>query len=773
MGVKRVCGRRSILYGMAFVMGFCASVSSAWAAEDPIGVPDGTASTWGDSPVLDEVVVTTSKFDENLVDAPGTVEVITKKDLERRNVKDIDEAVNEAAGVYDRKTKGFADTMPSVNVRGFYGTSRNLILVDGQPVGEHVWRRFPLEMVERIEVVKGPFSALYGSGAMGGVVNVITKKPVSGVAAKVQGDYGTYDTWSSTAVMSGRMKGLFFSGAARKRSTDGYASSLTAKTATASAARPTSGTEVSGWANTTDSVGTAKYLAGDTGENWYNDESYFGKVGYDFSPKTNLFVEYAYTKYDYGYRTGTSYLRDASGNPVTTGTVYFYDSAKGLWERFSLNPVTDFISTYGGNTINMVHGAVESRWGDLKVRGLLGWDKNDYWWVQPSPTAPYIQPSWAKNLRGEFAASHPLPLRQELTAGCEGNSSESSNRTEGLSNWGDRDSLTGNVTARQAGKTHTVGLYLQDKIEVFDALDVYVGARWDHWKVLDGYNYALKGTTALSQTFDASEESFTSPRASVVYKLDEGTRLKGSWGWAFRGPTPSDMYNSWQQASVSLSLANSELNPEKAWSGEVGIEKRVSEKTSVQVTYFHSRMKDYIYTKTFTASEVSDYNAANGTAYTYITQKQNIGTAACDGLELGTRSRLNDWLSAFGNATVLQTKVLENKAVPASVGKQLPSVPGASFNGGFDASWRGFGASLDGRYVGKAFSKDDNSDIYNNVFGSYDPYFVVDAKVSYGRPIGRFEPKLSLACNNLGNLQYFQYYKSPGRTWTVSAEAGF
>jgi iron complex outermembrane receptor protein len=592
----------------------------------------------------------------------------------------------------------------------------------------------------------------------------------------VVGDYGTYNTWSSGAILTGRSGGFFFAGAARKRATDGYASSLTVKKATASAAKPTTGTQVNGWNSTTDSQGNAAYLVGDAGLNWYRDESYYGKLGYDFSKKTSLSVDYTHTFYRYGYDTGNSYLTDVSGKSVTTGSVYYYDPSTAKWESFSVTPYL-FMGTYGGNTINRVAASGESRIEDLSIKGGFTWDKNDYWWVQPSATSPYVQPSWTRNIRGEVALSHPLPLGQALMLGAEVGGITSHNETDSLNGWGSQDNRTGVTTALQRGKTLLTGVYLQDKIKLLKSLDVYLGARWDDWSVSDGYNYSVKtGPTTLAQTFGTSEESRVSPRASAVYAIDGETRLKGSIGGAFRGPSPSDMFSSWQSVSsgvTTTSLANDGLKPEKVFSGEVGVEKYVSKKTSLQVTYFHNHMTDYIYTKSFTAAEVAAFNSAKGTNFSTITQKQNIASASCDGLELGMRNRVAGWLEAFGNCTAMQSKVASNPSNSSSVGKQLPSIPGVTFNVGMDAFWKGLGANVTGRYVGKAYSKDDNSDIYNNVFGSYDPFFVVDAKVSYGVSVGRFQPKVSVACNNIGNLQYYQYYKSPGRTWTLSAEAAF
>jgi len=152
---------------------------------------------------LEEIVVTATRSETSPLDAPGSVSVVTKEDIEKRNVKDVDEAVRMIPGVYDRRTKGFADIMPSINIRGIYGTNRNLIIIDGQPVSDDVWRRYPLGSIERIEVVKGPFSSLYGSNAMGGVVNVITRKPQDKLEVKINTGFESYNSPLYELALSG------------------------------------------------------------------------------------------------------------------------------------------------------------------------------------------------------------------------------------------------------------------------------------------------------------------------------------------------------------------------------------------------------------------------------------------------------------------------------------------------------------------------------------------------------------------------------------------
>jgi outer membrane receptor for ferrienterochelin and colicins len=126
-----------------------------------------------------EMVVTASKRAQNIEDSPSSISVVTSKDIERRNYTYLDQLLEYVSGV------NFMGNQ--INIRGSSGYSygigsRVMFLVDGVPVmsgdkGEIKWDFIPADQIERVEIVKSAGSALYGSTALGGVVNVITKEP--------------------------------------------------------------------------------------------------------------------------------------------------------------------------------------------------------------------------------------------------------------------------------------------------------------------------------------------------------------------------------------------------------------------------------------------------------------------------------------------------------------------------------------------------------------------------------------------------------------------
>jgi len=132
---------------------------------------------------LSEIVVTASGFEQNISEAPASISVISGEELAKRSYKSITDAVKNIPGVYVNGGGNAKD----VTIRGM-SEGYTLYLVDGRPVsagrnintnGNDGGKQIalpPVSMIDRVEVIRGPMSSLYGSEAMGGVINIITKK---------------------------------------------------------------------------------------------------------------------------------------------------------------------------------------------------------------------------------------------------------------------------------------------------------------------------------------------------------------------------------------------------------------------------------------------------------------------------------------------------------------------------------------------------------------------------------------------------------------------
>jgi iron complex outermembrane receptor protein len=125
-----------------------------------------------------EVVITASKYEQKISEIPVSINLINSLDLKRKNITNFDDAL--------RYVPGVNVTYDQVSIRGSNGYSRGagsrvMILFDGIPLfsgdtGEIIFQIIPIHEIERVEIVKGSGSALYGSSAMGGVINIISKE---------------------------------------------------------------------------------------------------------------------------------------------------------------------------------------------------------------------------------------------------------------------------------------------------------------------------------------------------------------------------------------------------------------------------------------------------------------------------------------------------------------------------------------------------------------------------------------------------------------------
>jgi outer membrane receptor for ferrienterochelin and colicin len=191
-----------------------------------------------------EVVVTAAKKEQHFSLAPVSIELLTAKQIEEQNLSTFDQAFDQMNGLNVTRSSG--SNVQAVSIRGASEVAgggignRVLLLIDGRPAispdsGGALWNLVPLSSVDRIEVVKGAYSSLFGSSAMGGVVNVITRKPGIRTHTNLHLNYGFhnkapastgYDKFNdyytialSRSGSSGRMSYIFD---ASLRSTDGH-----------------------------------------------------------------------------------------------------------------------------------------------------------------------------------------------------------------------------------------------------------------------------------------------------------------------------------------------------------------------------------------------------------------------------------------------------------------------------------------------------------------------------------------------------------------------
>ena len=150
----------------------------------------------------EEVIVTATQKRQSIALAPASISVVTAEELQQRNTNTFDQAFDGVSGV--QVTRSSEANVQTVSIRGASEVAgggignRILLLIDGRPSlspesGGALWNLVPVAAIDRIEVVKGAYSSLYGSSAMGGVINVLTKKPRFGESETTfDAHYGFY-----------------------------------------------------------------------------------------------------------------------------------------------------------------------------------------------------------------------------------------------------------------------------------------------------------------------------------------------------------------------------------------------------------------------------------------------------------------------------------------------------------------------------------------------------------------------------------------------------
>jgi outer membrane receptor for ferrienterochelin and colicins len=155
------------------------------------------AQTAQASTQLDTITVTAGGYEQSVKDAPASISVITAAEIAKKSYTDVTDVLKNIPGVHIQG----GGVEQSVMIRGM-SADYTLFLVDGRPqqdnqafglngsqAGTPVAFLPPLESIERIEVIRGPASSLYGSNAIGGVVNIITKKVVNEFGGSVTTEY--------------------------------------------------------------------------------------------------------------------------------------------------------------------------------------------------------------------------------------------------------------------------------------------------------------------------------------------------------------------------------------------------------------------------------------------------------------------------------------------------------------------------------------------------------------------------------------------------------
>ena len=180
------------------------------------------------SPEESAVVVTATRFPENRLEAPIGMTVITAKQIGESAAKTLPQLLSQEAGIVTRDSTGGPDWQIDMRGFGMNGDQNTLVLLNGQRLNEIElttigWTAIPLDSIERIEILRGSGSVLYGGGATGGTINIITRTPPPGATvATIGGSVGTYGTNEVRAGVSVAGQNVGFNVFANDYASDNY-----------------------------------------------------------------------------------------------------------------------------------------------------------------------------------------------------------------------------------------------------------------------------------------------------------------------------------------------------------------------------------------------------------------------------------------------------------------------------------------------------------------------------------------------------------------------
>src|SRR5438093_8430158 len=187
-------------------------------------IPAGMLAAQEQARDLDPVVVTATKLETRAEQLGASVTVVPGDDVQRYHYETVEDVLRTVPGV-EIPRSGSIGKLSNISIRGA-NANQVQVLVDGVRVKSPTTGQADLsdispDLIERIEVIRGPQSTLYGADAIGGVVNIITKKGKGPFSATVEGGAGNYDTYTGRGWLSGTYSFLDYSGSISQREPNG------------------------------------------------------------------------------------------------------------------------------------------------------------------------------------------------------------------------------------------------------------------------------------------------------------------------------------------------------------------------------------------------------------------------------------------------------------------------------------------------------------------------------------------------------------------------
>lgn len=656
--------------------------------------------------VLETVTVTPARSEMRLGDVPASMSVLGRQEIHQSPAILADDVLRKLpAFSLFRRTSSLAahPTAQGVSLRGIgpSGVSRTLVLVDGVPFNDPFggwvyWSRIPLEHADRVEVVDGASSSLYGNYAMGGVVNIVSA-PAAPRTFTLKAQYGSLNSRHLETLGSDVFGRVGLTVDAGLFQTDGYSPVV---------ARNPAGVAERGRVDNNVSLETARIN---------------GRMDVRASDRLRGVLRAGYFREDRNNGKHSTFTDDPEENDTR-----WTSASAGLTMRVSDRSDVEAALSLGVGSLRSNFLAVPATSPPRNVgRMTLN---------QRVPITSYTGMLQWRTLVAD---------RHAVTLGGDWRWVDGDSEEDAL------DAVTGTtVTLRRVsgGTQRGFGAFAQHIFNVTSALTITSGLRMDGWRNYNAHNLELTAAGAPTinhnPALPSRRDAVLSPRLAAIYRISDHISAWGNIGTGFRAPTLNELYRQFRVGTV-LTLANNQLGPERLRGGEIGIQVSPLRALAWRTTWFDNRITDPVSNVTLSVA------GANVTQ-----QRQNLGATRVSGIQTSAEYRAGaSW--RFSGAYIHQrARITDNPANPALVGKLLPQVP--RHRGSLQVSFtdpRWVTASLEVLAMGRQFDDDLNTRAVPGISEAGLPkYAIVSASLS--RAITR-RLEAFVGVQNLFDREYF------------------
>lgn len=718
------------------------------------------------------VTETRAQLDPNL---PNSNASKTARDLEEQNIFNPEDALQYLPSTTVRK-RYFGDRNANLGGRSF-GTlepGRALVYLDGYLISSFLgrydaprWNMINNENIERVDVLYGPFSAIYPGNSVG-TTAVITERKPQGFEASASlkynqqsfKEYGSNDTYggtmSSARLASKQDSGLWYVLGVQHQDVTGqpmgYANVVRGASGQFGA---TAGTTVTGIQYDKDTGNKDRAIFGANSIDHTVQDTLNLRLGYALSATQELEGRVSYWR-NKSTVTAQTYLRDASGNPVWSGTVN-----DGKYS-FNLNSIA---SSFAPSQRDEDNAQVGLTW---RTKHAKGWNAsvvataysilND-----ANRTASNVQP--VADLGGagtvtrrdgtgwntfEVQSTYTPSVgdwgdgRHALTFGLHRNNYRLNNIVNNASDWRSTETT---LNQSYVGNTVVTAAYAQDAWRFAPDWLLTAGLRQEEFMAYGGSQY-ISGTTPVD--YQSRTLYGTSPKLSLAWAARDDLLLKLSAGQGVRFPNVDELFNGTKSGS-SITVSDPNLRPERVTSLELSAETYLDRHT-LRASLFRDDSRDTI------------LRQSDSTVTPSVTRVSNVDRVVSNGVELTWQGRdigVKN-LDMGGSATWVDARIVENAADPTSVGMNWPRIPTQRY--ALQASYRQkqwiYGAAW--RWHGRMYNTTNNTDVNPDVYGGTSSVNQIDLHAAW-----HFERDWTWAfgINNLTNSQAWQAHSLPQRSF--------